>query len=366
MRIKVAVAAMVVMALAACQRGERATVTGGYGTSVLSGMVVMGDGGTPAGVSVTVKGTGLTSVLAADGQFVFAGAPDQAELQFDRAVDGISASMQVSANAGPVVVELAQGGAKHGKRRGASSGKAVTEFEGVVRSATATEVVVFTSKQVEQSIALAATTVIRRGNAILTAADLIVDARVHVKAVKSDTGYTAAMIIVQGGEDGDDGDVSPERKEYEGLVVSATAAQLVIVDQSAAAEQTFVLAAATVIRKGNTPVPATDIQPGWRVHVRATTTDGVKTASLVIVQRTKGEDGGDEVKFSGRVTGVAATSLTVQTDALVVTVQTDASTKIEKKGHDVALSAIVAGDRVKVEGTRVDATTVLAKEIEVK
>ncbi|HYO79111.1 MAG TPA: DUF5666 domain-containing protein, partial [Thermoanaerobaculia bacterium] len=59
-------------------------------------------------------------------------------------------------------------------------------------------------------------------------------------------------------------------------------------------------------------------------------------------------------------------SLTVQAGGASVTVQTDASTVIRKKKADVALTAIVAGDVVKVEGTRVDATTVKAKKIEVK
>ena len=364
MRIKVAVVMMVLMALAACQRGERATVTGGYGMSVVSGVVVMEDGGTPAGVNVTIAGTGMAAVLAADGEFAFAGAPEQAELLFNRAADGIQASLQVSAAAGPVVVELAKSGAKKsGKRRSSGRGSPATQFEGLVRSASATEVVVFTSKKVEQAIAIVPETVIRRGNTVLTPADLTVDTRVHVKALKTDTGYTALSIVVQGGDEPDD---SPEGREYEGLVVSATAEQLVIVD-SKGVQQTFVLNAATVIRKGNTPVLATAIQPGWRVHVKAATAaDGIKTATRVTIQKTHGGGDDDEVKLSGRVTAVAATSLTVQTDDGVVTVQTDASTRIEKNGDDVALSAIVAGDKVKVEGTRVDAATVLAREIEVK
>ncbi|HEY0156878.1 MAG TPA: DUF5666 domain-containing protein [Thermoanaerobaculia bacterium] len=369
MRIRLAVVMMVVAALAACQRGERATVTGGYGASVVSGVVVMGDGGTPAGVKVTIAGTGLAAVLTADGSFAFAEAPEQAELQFHRAADGISASLQVSAAAGPVVVELSQSGAKKGsKRRSSGGGNPVSQFEGVVRSATATEVVVFTSKKVEQAIALTPETAIRRGKTVLTAADLTADTRVHVKAIKTATGFTAIAIVVQGGAEPDE---SPVKREYEGLVVSSAAAQLAITD-SKGVTQTFILDAATVIRKGNTAVLATAIQPGWRVHVKATTNaDGTLTATRVTVQNTGGDDGDDddddaEVKLSGRIAAVAAASLTVQTDAGVVTVQTDASTKIEKHGDDVALSALAAGEKVKVEGTRVDATTVLAKEIEVK
>jgi hypothetical protein len=284
MRIKVAMLMMVLLALAACQRGERATVTGGYGASVLSGVVVMGDGGTPAGVRVTVAGTGMAVRLAGDGQFAFAEAPEQAELLFERPADGISASLQVEAAAGPVVVELAKSTAKKGRRRGAGSGNPVSQFEGLVRSASASEVVVFTSHKVEQAIVITPTTVIRRGNTPLTPADLTVDQRVHVKALKTDTGFNAFLIIVQGGEEADD---SPEGKEFEGLVVSSSAEQLVIID-SRAVQQTFVLTAATDIRKGNKPVLPAEIQPGWRVHVKATTAaDGLRTATRVTVQKTK-------------------------------------------------------------------------------
>ncbi|HEX8029464.1 MAG TPA: DUF5666 domain-containing protein, partial [Vicinamibacterales bacterium] len=89
---------------------------------------------------------------------------------------------------------------------------------------------------------------------------------------------------------GDDGgnDDGPAAREYEGTVRSASATQLVVYT-SRKVEETFVLTAETSIRKGNTPVLATDIQVGWRVHVKATTsTDGAtKTATSVIVQNTR-------------------------------------------------------------------------------
>jgi hypothetical protein len=70
-------------------------------------------------------------------------------------------------------------------------------------------------------------------------------------------------------------------------VRSASATELVIVD-SHRQEVTFVLTAETVIRKGNTPMAAADLQEDDRVHVRAdTAADGTKTALLVIVQKAK-------------------------------------------------------------------------------
>ena len=374
MRVRAGMLMAAVLVLAACQ-GERATVTGQYGTAMMTGQVVMSDGSSPAGVSVTLRGSGITTVLREDGQFVFAGAPEDGELSFERAADGISALLRVEPGSGPMVVELSKSGAskKSSKRRsgrgGSGSGVKVTQFEGVITSVSPTGIVLFTSKQVDQAVALDAATSIRKGKTALTPADLTVDMRVHVKAKQVDAAYVATLVIVQndGSDDDDDGeDDQPEGREYEGIVLTAAEAQLVIRD-SHRNEVTFVLDAATDIRKGNTPVAASDIQPGWRVHVKATTSaDGaVHTATRVIVQNTNGGSD-DDVKVSGRIATIAGTTLTVETGRGTVTVQTDVSTKIERRGSAITLTDLAAGDKVKVEGTRVDATTILAAEIEAK
>lgn len=278
-------AAVAVFVLGACQGSERATLTGAYGSAVVTGEVVMTEGVSPAGVEVSVSGTGMTVVLAADGRFSFAGVPEEAELVFQRPSDGINATLRIQ-SAGHVIVELAQASAKKGRRRAA--GSKTYEFEGILQSATATEIVVDSSRQPGVVIGLTPTTVIRHGGTVLTAADLVAGMRIHVKALKIGEAFSATLVIVQNdGQDDDEEDDRPAVREYEGTVVSASATELVIFS-SKKVEETFILDAATVIRKGNTPVPATDIQPGWRVHVKASTgTDGAKTAVLVIVQKNK-------------------------------------------------------------------------------
>lgn len=373
MRLKVVVLMVAALVLGAC-RGERATVTGEYGANVVSGEVVMADGSSPAGVQVSVAGTGLSAIVSADGIFAFAGVPEDAELVFERSADGVLAKLRIGQNPGAVVIELAKSEARKGrsKSRGAGRGNPVSEFEGVIRTAGATEIVLFTSKGVEQAIALAADTMIRKGNTAVTPAELLPDTRVHVKARKTDTGFTAILVIVQntngGDDDGDDG--AAERKEYEGIVVSFDAARLVLLQNGV--EHSFLLTAATDIRKGNTPVAAADIQPGSRAHVKAdTAADGTKTATRVIVQNTRGgdDDGGEgsgEVKFGGRVTAVTATGLVVQTETAAVTVNAGASTRIERKKSAILLTDIAAGDHVKVEGAATGENVVLATRIELK
>jgi uncharacterized protein DUF5666 len=276
------------MAFVAC-RGERATVTGAYGAGVVVGRVAVTglSNNSPAGVQVWVRGTGMTTTLAEDGAFTFAEVPESAVLVFHRA-DGIDSTLELQKSSGVVEVTLTPVGASQssGKRRAARSAPAVYEFEGLVRSAGATKLVVFTSHQEEVTFTLDASTVIRKGDQPVNAADLAEGARVHVKATKSADVYTATLVIVQDEEDNGGGN-EREAKEYEGLVRSASATKLVIFD-SHGAEVTFVLDAQTVIRKGNAPFAASDLKVDDRVHVKATTAaDGTKTATEVIVQNTK-------------------------------------------------------------------------------
>jgi hypothetical protein len=280
-------AVIAMLILGACSSKERA-ITGTYGDGVLTGQVVMSEGGSAAGVDVSVSGTGMTARLGADGQFAFAGVPESAELVFQRATDGINATMRLESASGHVMIDLTKSEAKKsgGRRRAAGSSKTY-QFEGLLESASATQVVVNTARE-QVTIALTEATLIRRGGTPLTAADLVAGLRVHVKALKVTAGFTAVQIVVQGDDDDDDGEEPPTVREYEGTVVSASATQLVIFS-SKKKEETFVVNADTDIRKGNTPVLAADIQPGWRVHVKASTSEdgATKTAQRVIVQNKK-------------------------------------------------------------------------------
>ncbi|HYC60737.1 MAG TPA: DUF5666 domain-containing protein [Thermoanaerobaculia bacterium] len=283
------VAAMLI--LGACHN-ERATITGVYGSGVITGEVVMSEGISAAGVEVSVRGTGMITRLAADGQFMFAGVPEGTALDFQRAADGIQATLQLEQASGHVVVELSANAAKKsGRRRAAGKTPALRQFEGIVVTASATELVIDDSKGQQQTFVLNATTDIRKGDKPVLAADVRPGWRVHVKASIADDGaQTAVRVIVQNtndDEDEDDGENGPKVGQYEGLVVNASATELVIND-SKGQQQTFVVNAETDIRKGNTPVLAADIQPGWRVHVKATSgNDGTKTAVRVTVQNTK-------------------------------------------------------------------------------
>jgi hypothetical protein len=276
-------------------RGE-STITGSYGSSSVSGeVVVTGLSNTsPAGVEVSVRGTGMTTTLGADGTFAFASMPEEAVLDFRRAADGIEASLALDAPEGFVTIELQQvtatAGKKTGRRRSAGrGGETVYELEGVIRTAAAGSIVVFTSKKEEVTIGLAAETVIRQGHTLLTSADLTAGTRVHVKTHRANDAYTAILVIVQNDDDGEDGDdgAPPAVREYEGTVVSMTAQELVVYT-SHKEEVKFILTADTEIRRGSATFNLAQILAGMIVHVKATANaDGTNTATQVIVQKTR-------------------------------------------------------------------------------
>ena len=72
------------------------------------------------------------------------------------------------------------------------------------------------------------------------------------------------------------------------------------------------------------------------------------------------------MKFGGKIASVGGLELVVTTDGGDVTVQTDASTRIEKRGSSATLADLAVGDKVRVEGVKVSDGVVLAREIEVK
>ena len=357
--------------LTGCNGRGESTITGGYGSSMISGEVVLNglSNTSPAGVEVSVRGTGMTATLGPDGQFAFANMPEGAVLDFHRAQDAIEASLTVDASAGFITVELQQTRATatakkspSGRRRaGARGGEKLHEIEGVIRTAAAGSIVVFSSKKQEVTIALAPETVIRKGQTILTPADLTVGTRVHVKARFANDVYTAALVIVQDeDEDEGEGEEPPPAavREYQGRVTGATATELVVFT-SKKEEVRFLITDQTVIRKGSTTMNLAQILIGMLVHVKATANaDGTNTASLVIVQNTN-----VKVTVQGTVASIGGTTFVVTTADGDRTVQTGNSTQIRQGGKKVPFSAITAGAAVGVEGTLVDATTIAAKKI---
>ncbi|HUP63650.1 MAG TPA: DUF5666 domain-containing protein [Thermoanaerobaculia bacterium] len=355
-RMPLAIALVLCFFLTACQ--ERATFTSAFGQGIVTGTVVLGEdlgGGTPAGIEASIPGTGMEALLAADGQFVFAGVPEEAEIRFRRA-DGIDVSYSLGrGDATGMVIEISKSGAKRGRKR-AVIGRSL-QFEGLVVTATKESIVLDAAGKGIVTVQIVDSTQIRKGNRIVSATDLEAGARIHVMARPEGDGVVALLILVQG-EAGGEGE--PEAKvEIEGIVL-AVVDRTITVDAAGKGALEISVPGGIEIRKGNRSYELSELQPGWRVHVRATRTENGLVAELILVQETGGdgkdEEGEDEsrVELEGLILEISPTSITVEAAGRgPTTARIDSSTKIRRGNTSLTAEDLKAGDKVHVKAERV-------------
>jgi hypothetical protein len=164
-----------------------------------------------------------------------------------------------------MMVQLGPSGAAVGGRRRGAAPAGKREYEGIIRSIDGDSFVLFTSHKEEVTINTDGSTVIRKGNEILTMAALKVDYRVHVKASMKDSGLMAVEVIVQNtGEDRGDGERG-ETMTANGPVLSVSGTELVVLSQPKG-EVTVQTDASTIIRKQGVIITVADIKAGDEVN----------------------------------------------------------------------------------------------------
>lgn len=344
-------------------------MTGEYGNGVVSGQIVMATGmanASPAGVRVAVGGTGMSVVVGADGRFAFAGVPDGAQLLFERQSDGVAARLSLASTSAPVVVELGQNVASLSRHR-ASPSQPQTQIEGTIAAASATSVTVHDSHGNDDVLTITDKTVIRKGQTSLKPADLAVGMRVHVAAAAD---KTAALIIVQDekSDPGDDNGNNGGATMTANGTVKSVGSDSLVVTTVPNGDVTVKVDANTIIRKQGTIIKLSDLKVGDGVNTMGQKVDDhTELARQIEVRGSGSEQGPEPVEMSaeGTVKSVGSSSLAVTTSSGDVTVKTDASTTIRKQGKTISLSDVKVGDGVEAEGQKVDATTLLARTIQV-
>lgn len=173
-----------------------------------------------------------------------------------------------------------------------SPGDAKQEIEGLITAVSADSITVNdASTHGDVTAAITVATIIRKGNETLTAADLAVGDRVHVRAQKNEDGtLTALEIKLQnpGDDDDDDGD-DDGKMEIEGLITAVSSDSITVNDASTHGDVTAAITADTVIRKGNTRLLPSDLKVGDRVHVRAEKNDDDTFTALEIKLQNPGD-----------------------------------------------------------------------------
>lgn len=163
-----------------------------------------------------------------------------------------------------------------------------------------------------------------------------------------------------------------------GVVVSKDASSM-LVHRANGDDVTVQVSSASVIRLHGKVITFADVAAGNRVEARGTRVDDHTITGLAIeVEDDATDDNGDKgddgnpghhvgATANGTVASVGASSLVVHAaNGVDTTVNVDANTKIKKHGDTITLAGIAAGDQVETRGTRVDAHTILAEQIEVE
>lgn len=286
-----AVVVVAMAGLAACR--EHQSMTGTYGAGVVTGQVVMaaGTSASPAGVRVSVVGTGMSTLLGPDGRFTFAGVPGEAELRFMRD-DGIDARLGVPAAARAFVIELNGSSAKAGKKR-AAPGVVPIEIEGVIKTAAPGSLVITTSHKDDVTVVLTDATVIRHGQTAVAAADLQPGDRVHVKAAVKDDVKTALEVIVQNqGEDDDENEDQGGATMTANGAVKSVGATSLVVSSASKGDVTVQVVASTIIKKQGVHITLAEIKAGDEVNAMGKRIDDHTLEARQIEVRGKGKGKG--------------------------------------------------------------------------
>ena len=278
MKTKLTLVIAVTLMLVSCSGSEN-SITGSF-DNVLSGQIVAAgnlssseiasqgevtaQAGRPvAGVEVRARGTGVAATSDSSGRFALAGLPSNVELTFKRS-DGIDAKANVNVQSNPVVVVELQ----KNQANVLPAGQSKREIEGLITEVSATSITVKASSGGPATAQITPTTVIRHGNTTLSAADLEVDDRVHVRAMINDDGSLTALEIKLQNPAGDNGNGS-NTQQIEGKITAISATEIKVNDASTHGIVTAKITAETRIRKGNQNLEWDDLHVNDRVHVKA-------------------------------------------------------------------------------------------------
>jgi len=238
----------------------------------------------------------------------------------------------------------------------------VAEYEGVIKTAGTTSIVVTTSHKTDVTFQITSATVIRKGDTTVDASTLAAGNQVHVKATSANDVNTALIIIVQQPDDGAEGPDDGLKIVTANGTVTSVGTDSIAVHRANGTDATVKVTDGTRIKKNGQTIHLADIKVGDHVEALGTAVDPTTIAALQIEVEDANPSQSTKAEVSGAVTGTGTSSLTVSS---TYTVNVNSNTRIRKQGKDISLSDVKVGDFVQAEGTRVDATTILANEIQV-
>ena len=250
--------------------------------------------------------------------------------------------------------------AEAGRHRAAPTAP-VSEYEGVIKTVGTGTITVTTSHKTDVDFTINAATLIRKGDKTVDASTLAVGDQVHVKATSANDVNTATIIIVQQPDSSDDPGDGLKVVTANGTVTKVGTDSF-DVHRANGTDATVKVTDGTIIKKHGQTIHLADIKVGDHVEAVGTAVDPTTIAALQVEVEDANPSQSTKAEVSGAVTGTGTSSLTI---SKTYTVNVDSNTRIRKQGKDISLSDVKVGDFVQAEGSRVDATTILASEIEV-
>jgi hypothetical protein len=244
----------------------------------------------------------------------------------------------------------------------------LSEIEGSVSEVASDHLKIHTKSGDDVTVAINAGTIIRADDHRGGTTDLQVGTRVSVDArANADGTLTALRIEVEdehGGGNGND----DHGAELTGNIASI-ASGAITVTTGGGTTVTVKLSTTTAIRHGNTTLAASDLRVGNHVEVKgALNADGSIAATSIKVEDIGNDDKGNDdqhesVEFSGTISAVSSTSLTVGS----TTAALNSSTVVKNSGgNDASIADLKVGQRVEVHATRDASGNLIATQVKIE
>lgn len=184
-----ALAVVLALVLASSCNGTLPSIPATYGSDIVSGAVLMADGGSPAGVEVSVVGTGMRTVVGEDGRFAFQGVRDAVTLRFERS-DGIDRT-ETTAGGSAITVTIPPAS------RGERGHEAPSALEGNLAALSGNSLVVTTERGDVATVITESTRIHRQGVSIRSG-DLGAGDRVRLRTAVREGAVTVLELSVMG------------------------------------------------------------------------------------------------------------------------------------------------------------------------
>jgi hypothetical protein len=338
--------------------GASATITGSV-QGASSAMTAASGGAALTGVTVTVVGTSIGSVVDAGGRFSLANVP-AGPVQLQLTGGGANATVALgSVEASQTVdVVVTVAGASASVDSAVRSGSGEAQLEGRVESLPPT-MPALTFKAAGRSVRTDVSTVFTDGGQGRTFADLRIGMRVHAKGSLAGDTFTASRVELQNSNTALPVNVNGTIDTVTG---TAGAFQFNIGSRRIRGDAQTVF-----FGDGDRPDSFASLKEGSRVEVKGEQRDDVIYAVRIHINGTTTPDDGQDSSASvhGTLNAISGAKPALVLTVGTTTVRTSSSTEVKRRGDVQTLDALKVGQSVHVIGVRQSDGSIDARRIEI-